>query len=457
MFVTNHSHLSNSKSESDAALALVECETLLSGMTRFWFDDMIDPSTNRFYYLCRPPTGERVHVHMPMRDLAAAWDATKILGYLEKTKVDGDGCYNGDGDGDGNDDSMRRRRSLLDAVATTLSAYSNGEVDDGSPCLDASLLGEAPNIGHSAMMILAAAGELRLCCSYAQDSNGDSNSDDCDVDGKSASLPVIDRLVRGILSRQRSDGAFRTEFDSDDVYRGIDFFPGEAMVSLMAVYELTSSGRRDDEGLGMGVLRTETRDAILPAMELAFGFYSDYYHARGDEVGTNFNVWQTQAFARFAEALEGGVNSSGSGNVELLHQVRNHCTDLCRGIIDSKAWKYDLSRGRMFYPNLETVEIACGLDALVDGMRLSKSLSFGAGVAETEWMDRPIANAVDFLAWTQDRVPRDAKAGFGGLGYGGTYVQEQRLDVTGHAVSALTKLWDLRAGDTGGCRVGRRK
>ena len=42
-------------------------------MIRFYGEDMIDPDSDRFYYLCRPHLGAREHVHFPMRDLAAAW------------------------------------------------------------------------------------------------------------------------------------------------------------------------------------------------------------------------------------------------------------------------------------------------------------------------------------------------------------------------------------------------
>ena len=49
-------------------------------------------------------------------------------------------------------------------------------------------------------------------------------------------------------------------------------------------------------------------------------------------------------------------------------------------------------------------------------------------------------NALYFLKWAQDQVSDDCTVGKGGLGYGGVQVMEQRLDVTGHALSALSKL-----------------
>ena len=52
-------------------------------------------------------------------------------------------------------------------------------------------------------------------------------------------------------------------------------------------------------------------------------------------------------------------------------------------------------------------------------------------------------NAVYFLEWVQAQVPESCTVGKGGLGYGGLQVFEQRLDVTGHAVSALVKLAEI--------------
>ena len=302
----------------------------------------------------------------------------------------------------------------MSAVHSTLQAYNNSYfvVDDGGTlALDPELLQETPNIAHSALMIMASAGAQRL--SMFQNGNTISR------------VPQIDGLVRGILSMQRlSDGAFRIEFDdngSGDVYRGIDFFPGEAMLALMDAYHL--SEQYD------GMLDACTRDAILPSMERAFVFYCDYYHQRNADV--NYNIWQIQAYAKFFDILD------RTGRSEQARLLATHILCMCQDIINSKAWKYELSRGRSFYSNLNTVEIVCGLDALADGIRIA----FAIGDTQmAALLQRNARNAICFIQWMQDQVPLDSPAGYGGLGYGGVRVLEQRLDVTGHAISALTKL-----------------
>ena len=96
------------------------------------------------------------------------------------------------------------------------------------------------------------------------------------------------------------------------------------------------------------------------------------------------------------------------------------------------------SRGRSFYPNLVTVEIACGLDAVrMQGSRVAFEQK---REEDLKLLLRNADNAVEFLCWAQDRVPEDAIVGYGGLGYGGLQVMEQRLDVTGHALSGMSKL-----------------
>mmetsp|Transcript_5041 Transcript_5041/g.10599 ORF Transcript_5041/g.10599 Transcript_5041/m.10599 type:complete len:105 (-) Transcript_5041:114-428(-) len=100
--------------------------------------------------------------------------------------------------------------------------------------------------------------------------------------------------------------------------------------------------------------------------------------------------------------------------------------------------------GRGFYPNLQTLEIACGLDAVVQGI----DVAYRAGrELEGRMLRAHAKNALAFLKFAQDQVPADS-AGAGGLGYGGVQVFEQRLDVTGHAVAALTKFFWVRGGQT---------
>ena len=374
-----------------------------------YFSSMVDTSRHRFYSLCLPQSGDRIHSHCPIRDLGAAWDATTALlfwsdqqEWLTLTK---------------HSDVDVWKQRLGDAVCSTLQVYnaSYSSVEwkqdhqtEAGVALASDILLEPPNIAHSAFVLLASAGALRL--SLFQDMS---------------ELPPMDGLTRGILSMQREDGAFRIEFGSENFERGIEFYPGEAMVALMDVYELSASMN--------GILDASTRQAILPAMKRAFDFYADFYHQ--GNVDTNFNIWQVQAFTRLFDALHDSEDAQSRHEATLL---ANYVVELCQDIVDSRSWK-ELARGPSFYPNLETVEIACGLDALAQGIRVASKVS---RVMEATRFGRNAENALNFLKAVQDQVPPEVTGG-GGLGYGGIQVLEQRLDVTGHAISALTKLYQI--------------
>jgi len=378
-------------------------QDMLWRMTTY-FSSMVDTSTNRFNYLSLPQSGERLHEHCPIRDLGATWDATTALLFWS---IQHDWLLAN------HHDISVCQEQLQDAVYSTLQVYYDSymplEQDDPTAgvALDSDNLLEPSNVAHSAFIILASIGALRLSL-FNQDATR---------------LPPINDLTRGILSMQRPDGAFRIQFGSEDVFRGIEFYPGEAMVALMDAHDYST--------FTQDILDDSTRQAILSAMMRAFHFYADYYHQ--GNVDTNYNIWQVQAFTRLFYALHHG--SEEEHNTSEATAVAEYVIELSQSIVNSRSWK-ELARGPSFYPNLQTVEIACGLDALAQGLRVALNTS---RIEEATRFAMHAENAVSYLKFVQDQVPPEV-TGSGGLGYGGVQVFEQRLDVTGHAISALTKI-----------------
>jgi hypothetical protein len=156
-----------------------------------------------------------------------------------------------------------------------------------------------------------------------------------------------------------------------------------------------------------------------------------------------------QAFARFFHYLlqqqqrQQIENPAFQPEMDVVLAVADYVLELCDDILESQTWK-ELMRGQSFFPNLETVEIACGLDALTEGLNVAMALPQRRLDASNlqSWWSR-IERAVEYLQFVQQQVPGDAVVGHGGLGYGGIQALEQRLDVTGHAVSALIKVYDF--------------
>ncbi|MBU0597122.1 AMMECR1 domain-containing protein [Patescibacteria group bacterium] len=81
-------------------------------------------------------------------------------------------------------------------------------------------------------------------------------------------------LAKGILYMQNEDGSYKTHFASDDT-SGENFYPGEAMLSLMRLYEATSE------------------EKYLYSVNNAFTYYKKYWQ---NNKNTAFIPWHSQAY-----------------------------------------------------------------------------------------------------------------------------------------------------------------
>jgi hypothetical protein len=402
---------------------------MLVKMTHY-FDSMVDSSDSRFYYRCLPGDssggGSKLHSHCPIRDMGSAWDTATLLRF-----------WNEQHEADDLLDSETRKR-LAKAVATTIQVYNTSlqavelppvmnESCSGALRLSSKVLRELPHIAHSAFLILSTTAALRLSLLG------------CDHDN----IPPIDKLVRGILAMQQQDGAFRIHFhcgqDDKDIYRGIAFYPGEAILAVMDAYECSLHH-------SPGILSHQTQQAILPAVERAFDFYSDHYHQGNvDARYTSFFAnWQVQAFSKLLNVWK-TIKVTNTTSKKETSLVADYILELCREIIESEPWNNLAVGGSKSYRHLSTVEIACGLEALAEGTRVAMTTD---RMAEASLFWNHALQAVHFLKAVQDQLPLstaevNATVGYGGLGYG-FGILEQRLDVTGHAANALVKLCQVQ-------------
>ena len=465
--------------------------------------DEQDPEGNKFFLLSYPQTQTRVHQHCPLRELGCTWDATttvvwytnslrppiaveqqqiveeedRLLLLLQNTILHTIARY----------DTACTNVNNTAITAATAAADNNGV----NPChtilsktLHANFLDETPNIAHNGLLLLALLGWERCLASSSSVLS-------------SSSTPAIDHnnnfeeLTNGILCMQREDGAFRTYFGANDatkddghdddkeVQKGIEFFSGEAMTALMEVYAsctittttltmTTTSRNHTNQRLFQLRIRT--------AMIRALHYYRRYYEdgVRDGTIDVNYTIWQTQAFSRLFLILHQDRNEHETMVAAATIAAAEYCLDMCNAIIRSPSWKI-LSRGTSFYSNLSsTLEIACGLDALIQGIRVAYHYQQYYSTNDDTITDshnyhdcyrlfaRNIENAIDYLEWSQNLgipdnnnnnnnnddhdSPKEMKIGYGGLGYGNGGIQmteEQRLDITGHAVSALVKVLQL--------------
>ena len=95
------------------------------------------------------------------------------------------------------------------------------------------------------------------------------------MDGKDA---VLEQLAKGILYAQADSGELDTFYYSDRA-TGTDYYPGQALLALMSLYE---AGGNED---------------YLDAVAKALPYYSETYWAGNPN--TAFVPWQTQAFYKY--------------------------------------------------------------------------------------------------------------------------------------------------------------
>ena len=104
-----------------------------------------------------------------------------------------------------------------------------------------------------------------------------------DREGKDLDL---ERLANGIIYQQRPDGSLKTLFYSD-LDSGVDYYPGEALLAMMAMYEYTKNER------------------YLVVVEKALPYYVRYFRATRVPA---FVPWQTRAYTKY-------VNATGNAGV----------------------------------------------------------------------------------------------------------------------------------------------
>lgn len=88
---------------------------------------------------------------------------------------------------------------------------------------------------------------------------------------------LLEQLANGLLVQQKSSGELDTFYFSDRA-TGVDYYPGQALLALMSLYEETGN------------------EIYLEAVAKAFPFYQNYFN---ESPNTAFVPWQTQAYFKY--------------------------------------------------------------------------------------------------------------------------------------------------------------
>jgi len=277
------------------------------------------------------------------------------------------------------------RQELQPLIANSLRHFNGYLVERDPPeagmMLDSARLGEPPSIAHSAFMVLAL---LHAPPPWRR--------------------REIATLAEGILRQQRPDGSYKVYF-ADLPDQGEELYAGEAMLTLMEVHR-------------------QLRDArCLQSAERGFSYYDGHYFGRGrvgDDVLVFFANWQSQACRLLFEC---------TASAALQRDVALYVFGMHDRIVD-----------RGFYRDIErhparqvSVEVACGLEGLNDAYSIARGLND----EHAERYRRCICTGLKYLLTLQcTNIGTERERG----GFGASLSERaQRIDITGHAASALMK------------------
>ena len=273
-------------------------------------------------------------------------------------------------------------RELRPLIRKSLAHYAGYLAErDGCMILDPDRLQEPSSIAHSAFMALA------LLCAPPP-----------------LRIRQISALAEGILRQQRQDGSYKVYFhDLPDV--GEELYAGEAMLALMEAYRHSPEVR------------------YLESVERGFSFYKGRYYVRhrvAEDSLVFFANWQSQACRRLFEC---------AGKAELKRDVADYVYRMHDQIADQGFYESVERHADQRY----SVEVACALEGLNDAYALARA----SNDDRAERFRRFICTGLTYLVrlqCTEDGTARE-RGGFG-MSSG---ERAQRIDVTGHAASALIK------------------
>jgi len=218
---------------------------------------------------------------------------------------------------------------------------------------------------------------------------------------------LLNRLGRGILSLQQENGSFNTYFFSDK-NTGVDYYPGEAMLSLMKLYTYTSN------------------ESYLNAVEKAFAYYKYYWQ---NNKNTAFIPWHTQAYALLYQ------ETKDSQLVDFIFEMNDWMIDNYQ--IQSSLYPDEIGGFPYYYPTFST-------SVFIEG--INDAYNIARFVSDTDHINKyksALQNGIRFILQTQftDNNSFYLENDYRAIGGFKTSLTDNsiRIDNTQHAVMALMK------------------
>lgn len=139
---------------------------------------------------------------------------------------------------------------------------------------------------------------------------------------------LLEKLANGILYLQQDSGELKTFFFSERI-TGQDYYPGEALLALMSLYEYSGDTR------------------YLDAVQKAFPFYRDYFRSNPN---TAFVPWQSRAYYKLYQATH------NEEVADFIFEMNDYM--LTQYNSKSKCSEFDFSAGSVVAVHAEGVNMA---------------------------------------------------------------------------------------------------
>lgn len=205
----------------------------------------------------------------------------------------------------------------------------------------------------------------------------------------------LEKLANGILYQQQESGEIKTFFYSDR-NTGIDYYPGEALIAIMSLYEY------------------DPQDKYLQAVEKAFPYYAQYFRENNN---TAFVPWQSRAYYKLYEYTNdpeiGEFIFEMNDYLLTKHDPVNECAD------------FDFSKGIVTAVYIEGMNKAYALAKDVNDEQREKCYK------------NFIKEGIDYILTLQVRDQQEYElAALGGF-FGSKTSVSMRVDRNQHAIMSL--------------------
>lgn len=336
-------------------------------LTRDWFLHNTNAQTGRFEYMYFPSDDEYSPDNNHVRQLAATWAASRLQNFLEDNSLDL-------------------------PIQQTISYYvKEHSVCTGNYCYIE--INNTAKLGYSAFILLSLI----------------ENPDYPDAE------QWIDKFAAGILHQQQEDGGYNSYFNSD-TDSGIKFYPGEAMLALMHLYEQ----ERDPE--------------ILSSVEKAFPYYAKYWR---NNQNTAMIPWHTRADY---------LLHKHTSDEELKKDIEEFVFEINDWLIERRQVtesEYKDEIGGFGHGNPSGVSSATYTEGINDAYRLAVAVDDKDHIEKYE---KSLKSAIRFILQTQYTQENSFYIENRNKAVGGfresLISNQQRIDYQQHAAFALMKAYE---------------